>query len=208
MLYKKFLEKFSITNDVGSSSFESSKELVSEDLVETIRELGGKTFNNGVYRVLTGKKIPEMTKELCNVFPECKNNIMCFGYDWLGRSFAVRLKSKRGEKGLQVLLLEPGAGEIMEISASIVDFHNYELVNHANDALAIDFYKQWQSINNKPIDPSQCVGYKVPLFLGGSDTIDNLELIDMDVYIEICGQLRNKIIDLPEGKTIKEITIR
>lgn len=49
--------------------------------------------------------------------------------------------------------------------------------------LASSFYKQWKENNkNKDIQNGQCVGYKIPLFLGGTDDISNLELSDVDVY--------------------------
>lgn len=38
---------------------------------------------------------------------------------------------------------------------------------------------------------SQCAGYKVPLFLNGQDTLDNLEVSDMEVYWEIMAPLIN-----------------
>ncbi len=44
---------------------------------------------------------------------------------------------------------------------------------------------------NIPLD--KCAGYKIPLFIGGNDTVDNLELSDIYVYWEICSQLKNKI---------------
>ena len=43
-------------------------------------------------------------------------------------------------------------------------------------------------------DPARCVGYKVPLFLGGADDIGDLELADLDVYWTITGQLRTAAI--------------
>ncbi|WP_442854002.1 T6SS immunity protein Tdi1 domain-containing protein [Bacillus sp. FJAT-18017] len=32
------------------------------------------------------------------------------------------------------------------------------------------------------------MGYRVVLFLGGEDTISNLEKVDMDVYWSLCAQ--------------------
>lgn len=115
-----------------------------------------------------------------------------FGYDWLGRYFAVDFGRMKDNQPL-ILLLEPGAGEAMQIPAPVTEFHNETLVELANDALALSFYKEWKEINPDDIQPDQCVGYKVPLFLNGADDIDNLELSDLSVYIEICGQLRNKV---------------
>ncbi len=50
-----------------------------------------------------------------------------------------------------------------------------------------------------------CVGYKKPLFLGGSDTTDNLELAKLEVYWEISAQLLNKTRDLPIGTHVNNI---
>jgi hypothetical protein len=40
---------------------------------------------------------------------------------------------------------------------------------------------------------TECIGYRVPLFLGGSDTVENLEKVDLDVYWHLHGQLIQKI---------------
>ena len=40
------------------------------------------------------------------------------------------------------------------------------------------------------------------------DSVDNMELVDLDVYVEICGQLLNKTKTLPDGAVIGDITIK
>lgn len=39
----------------------------------------------------------------------------------------------------------------------------------------------------------QCIGYKVPLFLGGKDDVSNLELSDLDVYWYAISQTLAKV---------------
>ena len=57
------------------------------------------------------------------VFPEFAGRIVPFGYDWLGRHFALDLG--RVKEGVpRVLMLEVGAGEAVQIPTSIEDFHN------------------------------------------------------------------------------------
>jgi len=206
MLFDQYYRRFRKTDDVGNVHIQKHLEGIDNEFCECIKELGGKTFNSGLYRVYRGDQIQQATDSMKKAFPEMKDRIICFSFDWLGRNFAIDLYRKENEKPL-VLLLEPGAGEAMQIPVSIIDFHNDELVNHTNDALAVDFFKEWRSQTNLAIGYHQCVGYKVPLFLGGDDTVDNLELFDMDVYIDICGQLRNKTKELPNGMTIRDITI-
>jgi hypothetical protein len=54
-----------------------------------------------------------------------------------------------------------------------IDFHEVELVDYANEALAIDFFRDWSARNPQllPLNPNDCVGYQVPLFLGGETSL-------------------------------------
>jgi len=174
------------------------------NLGHILNALGGKTFNYGLYRVLRSDQIQVETQAMEEVFPEYRGRIVPFAFDWLGRFFASdRARVKNGHP--QVLMLEVGAGESMEIPASVLDFHNIELVDYPDDALAAPFWRQWRNDNPTDLAFRDCVGYKVPLFLGGIDVIDNLEVIDLSVYVEICGQLRNKVRTLSPGQTIRGV---
>lgn len=110
----------------------------------------------------------------------------------------------------QVLLLEPGAGEALEIPVSLAKFHNEELSEHADAGLASSFYQSWSRAirESLPLGREQCVGYGVPLFLGGNDDIENLEVMDVDVYWTLSGQLRHGTIQLPPGASISGVSGR
>ena len=206
MILKPFINSFEITADSGDLVSAIPFNCADPKLVEIITALGGKTFCHGLYRILRSDQVPEAIEAMVGVFPEFSKRIVPFGYDWLGRHFAVDYKRMSG--GLpQVLMLEIGAGEAMQIPTSIEDFHNVELVNHVDAALSVPFWNRWKQKNPKPLAYSECVGYKVPLFLGGTDDVSNLEIIDLSVYVHICGQLRNKTLSLPAGQTIGRITM-
>lgn len=200
----RFKAAFTITADDANAASPSLPDFGVENLGRLLNELGGKTFNNGLYRVLQPDQVPAATQAMEGAFPEYRGRIVPFAFDWLGRHFA----SDRGrlENGIsQVLMLEVGAGEAIEIPASVLDFHNTELVDYSDDALAAPFWRQWRSQNPKDLAFADCVGYKVPLFLRGTDVLDNLEVIDLSVYVEICGQLRNKTRTLLPGQTIRRV---
>jgi hypothetical protein len=76
-------------------------------------------------------------------------------------------------------------------------------------ALAARFFAAWAHANpgQVPLDSGECAGYQVPPFLGGKDTIDNLEVINLEVYWSLCGQLRLGIKRLPTGTTIRQVSI-
>lgn len=77
-----------------------------------------------------------------SAFPEFGGRFVCFGYDWLGRQFAT--DSRRGEsEDPEILLFEPGTGEALEIRVPFSQFHDAELVDFAEEALALGFFSQW-----------------------------------------------------------------
>ena len=205
MTLDQFNQAFKATTDPAPNNPPCS-EAVGEDIRELVSQHGGKTFNHGLYRVLRSEQLGDAKAAMERVFPEFRGRIEPFAVDWLGRHFA--LDNGRILNGSpQVLMLEVGAGEAMQIPASVADFHNVELVEYGDDALSVPFWNRWHERNPANLEHAQCVGYKVPLFLGGADDIQNLEVIDLSVYVEICGQLRNRTRSLTPGQTIGRISI-
>lgn len=146
----------------------------------------GKTFLDGMYRTFKSSEIDKWNAIVGDSFPLYKGKFTVFGYDWLGRVFAIN--NINGT----VLLFEPGTGEVLDIPATFEDFHNIELVEYHEDSLASRFFESWQKENvGCVLERTDCVGYKVPLFLNGNDTLDNLEVSNMEVYWEIMMPLIN-----------------
>ena len=153
---------------------------------EFIRKYSGATFLNGLYRVHKSDEVSKWTEIIRKSFPKYKREIKVFGYDWLGRNFA--LESERNV----VLLFEPGTGEMLNIEANFIDFHNKTMIEYHDACLATGFFNDWYKTNNDYVlKHHQCAGYKVPLFLNGKDEIENLEVSDMEVYWEIMMPLMN-----------------
>lgn len=166
----------------------------------------GGSYERGLYRIHSVTDMQRWTTIATEAFPDFRQRILCFGFDWLGRMFALDFARKTNGQFL-VLMLEPGTGQALEIPATFMDFHNQELVQYQNEALAVEFYKVWQASGGEFPAFEQCVGYKKPLFLNGSDTVENLEITDMEVYWSIAGQLLSKIRGLPEGTRLESIRI-
>ncbi len=167
----------------------------------------GCTFENGLYRFHDDRTGPRGLALIDEAFPNFTSRARPFGYDWLGRQFS--LDARRVEDGeALVLIMEPGTGEALEVPLSFAAFHE-ELDNLREPALAAEFFYEWVKANpdQVPVKPSECVGYRVPLFLGGTDTVDNLEVIDFEVYWSLCGQLRQGTRHLPLGTSIQQVSI-
>ncbi len=206
--FSRFLDNFSEDQQCENGQIaDEILERVDSDFTKTIELLGGRSFSEGLYRVIPGHNIAASLANLLVAFPEYEGRIVPFAYDWLGRYFAIDEKRHQDGKPM-VLLLEVGVGEAMQIPVPIVEFHNEEIVDYRADALASNFFDEWKSTNAQPIQPDACVGYKVPLFLGGSDTVDNLEIISLDIYVTLCGQLRHHAATLRDGQSLGDIEIR
>ncbi len=204
------LDKFKsiYTATAQSENQTSSKDQVIPvpDLAVILAELGGQTFNHGVFRVFRADQIPEAVQAMEAMFPQYRGRLVPFAFDWLGRHFALDL-AKGGNGQPQILMLEVGTGQAMIIPVPVMDFLNVELVEYAADALATSFWQEWRSLNPADLAFTDCVGYKVPLFLGGADVVANLEVSDLSVYVELCCQLRNKTRKLPPGQSIGSVAL-
>ncbi len=167
---------------------------------------GGSTFERGLYRLHTRESSENAAVVVGEAFSELVGGIAPFGFDWLGRQFAVDLR-RGGNRN--VLLVEPGTGEILEIPLSFADFHNFELVDEQDAALAKSFFADWAAANPTllPLAPDVCVGYDIPLFLGGRDVVENLAPVDLWAYWSISGQLRTQTLELDPGAPISSVII-
>lgn len=172
------------------------------DCHDLLDRFGGDSFENGRYRVIRASDVAEWNARIAVTFPEFGERVTCFGFDWLGRVFAADPKrSEGGQPG--VVMFEPGTGEALEIPCNIGSFHDEELIEYGDAALARDFHKRWIANGGSAPQYGQCVGYKKPLFLGGVDELDNLEMSDIDVYWHLLGQLILKAKGLPPGTPIR-----
>jgi hypothetical protein len=100
-------------------------------------------------------------------------------------------------------MFEPGTGEVLNIPSNIESFHDKELIEFAEAALAVGFYQEWLASGGVVPAYIQCIGYKRALFLGGTDDVSNLEVSDLDVYWHIFGQLITKCNGLPVGTRVR-----
>jgi hypothetical protein len=207
MSLDRFKSIYTATAQSENQSASKGQEIPVPDLAVILAELGGQTFNHGVFRVFRAEQIPAAVQAMEAMFPQYRQRLVPFAFDWLGRHFALDLaKGVNGHP--QILMLEVGTGQAMIIPVPVMDFLNVELVEYAADALATSFWQEWRSHNPADLAFTDCVGYKVPLFLGGADVVANLEVSDMSVYVEVCSQLRSKTRKLPPGQSIGSVTLK
>ena len=208
-MYDRFITCFSLVppGQTARSPWLDPRLTSATGYTELADRFAGCTFENGLYRLHDDATGPRSAALIADAFAEFAERACPFGYDWLGSQFA--LDSGRVEDGeALVLILEPGTGEALEVPLSFGAFHE-ELDDYREPALAAGFFANWAKVNpdRLPLRASECAGYRVPLFLGGADVVDNLELIDLHVYWSLCGQLRLGTRHLPPGASIGQVSL-
>ena len=209
--FRKFKKKFAPLPESEVSGVMWTHPLLvnSSGYSEFASVFAGTSFGGGLYRFHHENSGVNASNWLDEAFPEFRGALAPFGFDWLGRQFA--LDPSRVIAGeAQVMMLEPGTGYALEILASFSDFHDDVLVNQSDAALASSFFDEWQSVRNvidSPLAFTECVGYRVPLFLGGVDSVENVEVVDMDVYWALSAQLIQTTQDLPDGTPMSGVEV-
>lgn len=181
-MFEKFEEYFQVNYEREDSFGEGS-------VLQCLRSIyGGKDFGNGIYRIFDSNEAEVWKANVKSAYPEYTKDFEIVSCDWLGRCFGVLTE---GEEA--ILMFEIGTADVLVIPCNLLDFHNNEITEYAEECLAESFFEEWMEIERKSLKHNQCVGYKVPLFIGGDDELDNLEVSDMDVYWNVCSQIKAKV---------------
>jgi hypothetical protein len=169
---------------------------------ELLLDLGGYSFNKGLYTIHTFESSLKWADLLSKYFPGYKNEILPFAFDWCGRQFCV---ARKGYEGIYVF--DPSDLQDLFSDENLLDFHNITLVDDSGILINNYFQEALEVLNLNGLNSNQCVCYKLPLFLNGKDDSSNYEIIDTEVYWETQHQIFNQIKDLPEGTRISNIAI-
>lgn len=162
-------------------------------------------FFGGAYRPHAAEDVGRFTALAAAAFPNFSRRITCFGADWLGRQFAEDEERLVGGER-QILMLEPGTGEVLELSTSLSNFQTL-LIQEPDAVACVSFFRAWIDAGGAVPGYEQCVGYRRPLYLGGEDDVPNLELSDFEVYWHISAQLLDQVRGLPPGSKIGNVTV-
>lgn len=205
-MYEAFQQKFAHDFNAAQDLAGAPPDLSIPGLGELIARFGGASFNGGLYRIVRASDINTWNARISLAFPEFANGTTVFGYDWLSRAFAIEGgRLVQGQPG--VVMFEPGTGEALEVPANVQTFHDVELIQDSDPALASNAHNEWLVRGGAVPAYAECIGYKVPLFLKGEDKFENMELSDLDVYWHLMGQLIVKTRNLRPGTRVGLVTI-
>jgi hypothetical protein len=170
---------------------------------ELLLEFGGNSFDKGLYTIYTFTDSIKWTNLLCNYFEKFKDEIICFGHDWMGRQFCVPTKSNEC-----ILVFDPATQEDFFIEDNLLAFHNNILANDKGIFFAMDLFElALNFLKITGINYNQCIGFKTPLFLNGKEEVSNYEVCDLEVYWDLQYQLYQQVKNLQDGIRIQGITV-
>jgi hypothetical protein len=205
--YPRFSSAYRVTTAGTQRAPSEERARKLQEYVSLADRWAGATFESGLYRIHDQSSLREGMESIAQGFPSYVQRVVPFAFDWLGRQFAIDFK-RQVQKNPLVLMFEPGTGEVLEIPYTLLAFHEELLIEDAEPALATSFFQQWAAARPSELPQfDQCIGYRVPLFLNGRDGIDNLERVDRDVYWSVSAQILAGTLQLPRGKTIREVTL-
>ena len=157
----------------------------SEDIyLDFMMNYSKESFGSGLFRVVDSNNLEYFKGLVQSCFSELSDDIRVIGFDWLGRIFVSSDTSDS-----KIYMCDAGSHEILEIPLGIKEFLNNEIPAYPDELFALDFYKEYISQGGTSPSYDQCLGYKIPLFLGGLDDLSNIEQIDFDVFWTIMSQL-------------------
>jgi hypothetical protein len=173
---------------------------------DTIGTYAGATVGEGILRIHDAESGHLGRSQIAGMFPTFSDRITPFAYDWLGRQFAVDAARIQNDEQL-ILMFEPGTGQALEIPFGLAGFLNIALVDMTDAVVASVFFEEWKSMSRREtsLARTDCVGYRVPLFLGGRDDTSNLEVVDLDVYWTLTAQLYKSTRQLSRGSMINSV---
>lgn len=145
----------------------------------------GKSFNNGLYRILDDEERTEaktILKEISN--HQIEDNINIFGRDWLGRYFAQQSPN-------ETLLFDIIDGQVYKAAGDIDFLHDIVLVEDEQALLERELFDEWSKEKGNIVNRTHVAVIIHPLFFGGTLEAENLEIGDNKFNWEFTLELLN-----------------
>lgn len=200
-MFARFLDRYPLPDGRADELWDAGPLPSIAGYADLARQAAGLPLCGGLLRLAGAREGRLASKFIREGFPEFAPVAVPFAIDWIGRVVALDPSRPPG-----LLLIEPGSAEAFEIDESFADFFNVDVVDDPDVFLAADLFRDWQAADGGVPGAGECVGFKVPLFLGGHGAAANLELADLEVYWSFTAQMRQATHDLPHGTRISGVT--
>jgi hypothetical protein len=106
-----------------------------------------------------------------------------------------------------VEMVDAMEGSLRQLASSASEFHR--LINTRENQEEWLLSELVATLHEKGLIPGarQCYAFKVPPVLGGKAESDNVHVMDLAVWVSICGQLHRQLQALPPGTKISGFSL-
>jgi len=94
-----------------------------------------------------------------------------------------------------------------DIPFTFAEFQDKILFDDREELLQESLYEQWKKSGGETPTNEQCIGFEVPLMLGGEIELSNMKLSNMKLYWSINTQIYSQSKDLPPGTLIGDFAV-
>lgn len=172
------------------------------------------SYGKGILRVLLPGGVPDLVtvngaNGWTSEWPGL-TGLAPFAYDWLGRLHMVDTRGSWIKAG-SVVRFSPGTGDVEAATPKPCGLDEYLmdlLPRNARDWLSADYFDDWLAAGGRPLGPTECAAYIVPLTLGGEDDVPNLAVSDVEVYLSLAAQIHRQTADMPDGARIDGVSFQ
>lgn len=166
-------------------------------------DLQGRSFNHGLIRFHSSTSRPRWAGIIKNHIRLSPSETLPLFFDWEGRNVFFHRESGR------TYFVDPSTNEVDWVTQSIVELLEKICSNEGPDVLdEEDFEAARRHLGGPSLGFDECIGFVLPLFLGGSEEPSNREVTDMEVFWEINRQLTEQTNDLQVGTPIEGIELK
>lgn len=131
-----------------------------------------------------------------------------FASDWRGGIYLLGKNKKIRDGEPPVVFLDPAAAEVVVLDCTFGEFLGEVMAADWPNLLEADRLDAWRAAGGETPSPDQCVSPKIPLFLGGSTEIADLEVGSLVIAVSLAGQMWERVRNLPPGTPISGVSLR
>lgn len=177
-----------IRDDFSPAPERRSIPVQDRELRRFLEAFSGSSFNGGQFRVVQASQIVAWEQRLAGAFPAHARQVVCFGYNWRNLVFALHKTERVGGRPA-VCLFDVDYGEASLTAMTLRSLCNEHMVKSPESLLDSALYQEWIESGGEVPRHDQCVGHRIPTFLGGADELSNLGVCGIDVHWSLTGQI-------------------
>ena len=160
-------------------------------------DIQGRSFDNGLVRFHCRASLERWTGIIRDRIRPSTSDILPLFFDWEGRQFFHH------EEGARTYFFDPATKEIDWLTKSASELLGRICSDEGRDVLGAEVFEAArQHLGGPVLGYDECIGFVLPLFLGGDEAPSNREISNLEVFWEVSRQISEQISDVPDGTRV------